>query len=314
MATKIKNRIAETNGDTTTQPEKPAAEKPAPEKIKELKSYYQKMHQREASRISIAVELVTPEMATAWLARNTHNRALKESVCSKYINYIHSREWTVNGEGVIIDETDNLLDGQHRLEAICRSGIPIPLMVVYGVNKDAFSTLNTGVTRSLADLLHIHKEENEKTLAGMLRLIATDRQGGLPSGRGKSRWSNQALRAILMEHPECRQCVKFTLPLCKRGIHPPTAVAFVFWKISTKYPEEATPFFTRVLTQEGIVPNSAESVLNRWLVNNSNSGRGSYLVSFVYVAAWIKAFNAFVEGRAPHSIAWKVNEAFPEVT
>jgi hypothetical protein len=61
--------------------------------------------------------------------------------------------WKLNGESVIFDSADRLLDGQHRLWACIESQRPFETVVVFGADPEAFTTIDQGRHRSPADHL-----------------------------------------------------------------------------------------------------------------------------------------------------------------
>jgi hypothetical protein len=260
--------------------------------------------------------MVWPETAAKWLARNKQNRPLGRHTVDRYKRAIRLGEWKVNGEAVIIDDADNLLDGQHRLQAIVESETPIPMLVVYGVPADAFPTLNSGKTRSLADVLMIRQEAHQRTVAGVLRILhraTLDRLGVRTVSGDKP--SNTELLTLLDKHPGVREAVDFIVPLCKKGLHPPALMAFLYYQMSASRPEVAEEFFTAFLTQTGIRPNSIESRLNDWIVNNAKDCR-TQEGAIYYLAIVIKAWHhRVVGGRVPQHLSWRAKggEPFPKI-
>lgn len=76
---------------------------------------------------------VTPEMAEHWLAsRNHHNRPLRPGVVRRYSDAMTRGEWRPHHQGIAF-AGDWLVDGQHRLAVIVRSGVTVELMVTHGV-------------------------------------------------------------------------------------------------------------------------------------------------------------------------------------
>jgi hypothetical protein len=94
---------------------------------------------------------VTPQMAAEWLAAgNIDNRAIRETVVRRYADMMRSGEWHATHQGVAFSER-RLIDGQHRLTAIVRSGQP-QWMVVFAEQSDqTFGVLDKGVNRNLRD-------------------------------------------------------------------------------------------------------------------------------------------------------------------
>jgi hypothetical protein len=265
------------------------------------------------ARVTAEVMLVTPEQAGEWLGHNKGNRPLGLKTVERYTHFLRSLEWVVNGESVIIDDRDNLLDGQHRLEAVVRGGVPIPMLVVYGVPPEAFATLNTGKTRSLADVLAIGNEPDHRTLAGALRFLHRDLQGKLGARvQSGERASNALLAALLADHAGLRKSVAFATEKCVRGLNPPAMWAFLHYRFSARHPERAERFLDTVLTQRGLVDGTAEMALNNWIKKNADKNRTQEGV-IRYLATVIKAWSLALAGRPVKELSWKANEGFPEI-
>lgn len=105
------------------------------------------------SQQSSKVELITPETASEMLENNCNNRALLKNVVVKYAASMDRGEYRLNGQPIIISDKGRLLDGQHRLQAIILSGKPISMFVTRGIDESTFDTIDTGKSRSPADVL-----------------------------------------------------------------------------------------------------------------------------------------------------------------
>ena len=101
------------------------------------------------------IETVTPDIAKRYLRINGHNRPISKGVVEKYAYAMIAEQWELNGEPIILDENNVLMDGQHRLQAVVMADIPVDMLIVTGVNKKCFDTINTGKNRSASDVLSI---------------------------------------------------------------------------------------------------------------------------------------------------------------
>jgi hypothetical protein len=104
---------------------------------------------------------VTPEMASMMLLGNRDNRKVKQTVVDYLANEIKLGRWQLTHQGVAISETGRLLDGQHRLLAIVKSGIPCKMMVTTGAHDETFMVLDSGVKRNLSDHTGLNKRTSE---------------------------------------------------------------------------------------------------------------------------------------------------------
>ena len=109
-----------------------------------------------ADKMTIKKERITPEIATQILATNIdRNRPVNVSRVGMYEHDMLTGKWVDNGETIKIDSEGRLVDGQHRLRAIERSGVPLWLWVARGVSPDAFETVDVGLTRTPRQLFNM---------------------------------------------------------------------------------------------------------------------------------------------------------------
>jgi hypothetical protein len=124
------------------------------------------------------VMTVTPAMAEKWLAATTfRNRNVSSTVVFRYAADIAKGEWLLNGESIVLDDNGNVIDGQHRLRAIMKSGRSIQSVVVRGVSSETFHTIDIGKKRGHGDVLSIAGYSNGILLAAGLRLIHAHKSG-----------------------------------------------------------------------------------------------------------------------------------------
>lgn len=118
------------------------------------------------------IVLVTPSLAAKWLSATTSkNRPMKPEALRQYIQSMRSGKWRENGESIVIDDNGNILDGQHRLQAVVSSGMSFRFAVIRGVDPDSFDTIDSGVRRTGKDVLTIAGYADGSTLAAVLSAI-----------------------------------------------------------------------------------------------------------------------------------------------
>lgn len=100
---------------------------------------------------------ITPQLAKEMLATNTAiNRRVSERAVAKYVSEMQKGQWIEdNGEFIKFDTRGQLIDGQHRLLAIIKSGCTIRMWVTRGVDDKAFLTIDTGLPRSIGAIAGI---------------------------------------------------------------------------------------------------------------------------------------------------------------
>lgn len=100
--------------------------------------------------LKCTVENITPEIAKNYLAMNCdNNRRIQQRRVDVYAEMMKAGEWKLNGEGIHFDSNGHLLNGQHRLSAIVKSGVTVQMLVV----KNAEGPFDRGQTRSTSQAL-----------------------------------------------------------------------------------------------------------------------------------------------------------------
>ena len=90
--------------------------------------------------LTVEVETVSPEEAAKYLEHNAKHRKIKEKKVDAYMKEMQDGKWQLNGKVLIFDANGRLLNGQHRLSAVVKSGVPLTVLVVRGVDPSVLET------------------------------------------------------------------------------------------------------------------------------------------------------------------------------
>lgn len=90
------------------------------------------------NHIALTIEEIDPAQAATMLLHNTRNRPMKPATVNTYAKVMSSGDWTFTGESISFDLRGRLVNGQHRLSAVVKSGVPITVVVVRGVPDSAW--------------------------------------------------------------------------------------------------------------------------------------------------------------------------------
>jgi hypothetical protein len=135
-------------------------------------------------------EIITPELAAKWLDDNLgedHNRPLRAERAAGFARDMETGNWHDNGETVKFDWNGRLVDGQHRLAAIVKAGLPMSMLVVRGVAPDSIHTIDMGVARRYSDVLKMNGVRNPATMAALERRLYLWHKHGIKAGKGSAR-------------------------------------------------------------------------------------------------------------------------------
>lgn len=127
--------------------------------------------------MQISVETITPEKAQEILDKNIKiNRKVRSHSVEVYAQMMKQGNWQLTHQGIAISDNGELLDGQHRLMAIIKSGVTLEMMVARGLHDQKFNVFDRGIKRNDADVLGI-----DPAIAEACRNLAIMMVGGTAS-------------------------------------------------------------------------------------------------------------------------------------
>ena len=262
---------------------------------------------------------VTPALATTLLQENIRNRNLSQRRVAAYAAEMTAGNWLDDGAPIRIAASGRLLDGQHRLAAIVRSGCTISLVMISGLDEETQLVSDTGKPRSFADFLGVRDYPNNVALAAVTSALWKWENGALDH-RGDWNKRPVASHHMLWELFQKRQPeIEVALKLAKqadRYVRMSRSVLasgyVVFSRISE---EDADDFYAQLACKA--TPCSAAAVLTRTMNNRETAAQAKGLVDQSWQTVFlIKAWNAYREGREISILRWarggKNREEFPE--
>jgi hypothetical protein len=118
--------------------------------------------------IEVYLVEITPDVASEMLDLNTKGqRTISRDAVERYATDMVTMDWLFNGAAILISNTNELLDGQHRLSAIIESGESQVVLIVRGIDPKAMTTIDAGRKRSYADSLKIRGFANHTAVAAI---------------------------------------------------------------------------------------------------------------------------------------------------
>jgi hypothetical protein len=129
---------------------------------------------------------ITPDIAKDLLKLNEagRNRRRKWWKIELYTKTMLNKRWKdKNGETIKISKTWKLLDGQHRLWAIVLSKVTVELLIVTGLDDNAFAYIDLGSNRDAADITSINGYQHyDSKLAYAIKCILLYEKSSLFKG------------------------------------------------------------------------------------------------------------------------------------
>lgn len=192
---------------------------------------------------------VTPSLAEEWLGRlherqrsqkKNHQRSLNEDLAND--------RFRLNGESIIFDSDNRLIDGRHRCEMVKAVGKPILALVVRGVAPEVYATIDDSAKRSGADALHASGIMNATNTAAAVVMFVRYQRGMI--FKNALVLSPIAISEILEKHPGLVASV--SLSGNYKDFPSNSTIAVCHYILGSIHKTDADLFFARLLSGEGL--------------------------------------------------------------
>lgn len=242
--------------------------------------------------VTVEWEIINPETALEYLEQNKDNRSLRGRAVDMYTRNIEAGEWKITGETVKFGKDGRLLDGQHRLSAIVRSGKPITTLVVRGLEPDVQSVIDTNIHRTAGDMLRFRGvvQGDQYVMASVGRIGVARDTGRLNSyGTINASISHVEIGDWLEKHPDAMEVVKLTRSMVGKKINvAPSPFAYAMWRLFQIDPDDAQDFLEAITEYKTEGDNDPRTTLIRAFSLSTYSHRPGITIGLMFTTwnAW----------------------------
>ena len=213
------------------------------------------MSKNTETGLNVQAVQLTPKKANELLAHNTHNRKVAQAKVNLWAEAMKRGEWRLNGEAIKISADGTILDGQHRLYAVVQSGVTIPILLITGLPRQSQETMDTGKSRSLADVFTLRGEKNAVLLAAVVSgLVKYERWGVQSAFVTSSGWPVTNGQAIqwLDDHPDVRASVNVARGIADHSYVTGKIAGILHYRFTHIDTEDGEDFFEKLDTGAGM--------------------------------------------------------------
>lgn len=261
------------------------------------------------TKITTSVELITPSKAQEYLTRNVNNRRLREIIVNVYADSMKRGLWRLSNDAICFTKSGKLINGQHRLQAICKSGCSAKFNVSRGYDEDDIMVMDNGVARSSGDVLYLQGIENSNTISGVIKrkLILNKSHQGI----GKYNHSNdKILNSVVNEeyfaHEEFYQDVVLFAKNCYRKLRVMAESEYggisAHLILDLNHSEEEVKSFFKEFVGANPETNGAIGLLRSKLVNDKISK--AKMSATMKQKLIIKTWNAYITGKSVRQLQY----------
>lgn len=263
--------------------------------------------------VTSVIHQVTPHEAAKYLDKMVKNRPLSEAVAESYAASMRRGEWRVNGQGLVFDEDDIMIDGQHRCRAIQLYGKPIEILIVRGVKRSVFDTIDDGYKRTIGNVLAIQGFAYSNAVAAVVSWAY--------------KWENDILRSPLSG--KRKLTAHQTIAMLRRWSDIPAAVeasqatksgkllfgrshfTFLRWATARARPATAREFWKIADTGEGITTGTPIAKLRDRMIEEAK--KRETLSPVIHLGMAIRVWNATVQNKPITFVRQRDDEPVPGI-
>jgi hypothetical protein len=213
-----------------------------------------------------SIETVTPELAQQWLGTNLRNRNLRPGGVAQYARDMESGRWRFTGEPIKFSVDGALLDGQHRLHAVFKSGVTLPMLVVRGLPAESQTFMDTGLKRTAPDALALMGEKQTSVLSSVAGMVVND------GARMSRRVSHAEILEVLAAEPLIRTITTEIMPALKLTCATPAVLGYAYWRLDKVSPDDTAKFFGALSSLAGLPAGSPVLALHKRLSGYTRGG------------------------------------------
>jgi hypothetical protein len=261
--------------------------------------------------LAVGFYVLHPKTAAYWLREhNTHNRGLRHGGVGALAVDIATGGWDVNGDTIRFDTDLVMFDGQHRAEAVVAAGIPVPIILVTGLEPVAQDTTDTGIKRTFADVLRLAGETDVNNIASVTAAVCRWKTGTIRGAGGRNNLSVRVLQKVLRDNPDIRDAVHVARSLRVHVAAQNSVSGLASWLFHNIDAADHDFFFDKLASGADLTENSPILRLRKRLL--SNVGAKAQLPKTEVLALFIKAWNHFRDGNEVTQLKFTSGGRAPE--
>jgi hypothetical protein len=253
--------------------------------------------------------LLTPEFAMQLLEHNSLNRPVSDGHVGRIARQIIEGKWKYNGDTIKISTEQEVLDGQHRLWAIIEAQMAVETVIVYGIERAAFSTIDTvRRLRTGGDTIALNGVKNYRNqIAGALGWLLRWQKGMLETYKvAENRVENCDIEAAFEQHPGLQRAAEAAMKV--RTVANPAVIAFAYYVMSNRNQEIADQFLDVLRDPTSTALSHPFFRLRNYFLADRQKKKDPVMS----IALIFKAANLVNHGREVTNLSWRSQGSNPE--
>jgi hypothetical protein len=230
---------------------------------------------RAAMSETPSLELVqmSPSLAQELLNQNPGNRCVRQTKVAQYSSDMAGGNWTLNGEPIIVSRDGKLNDGQHRCLAVIDSNATVPVVLMFGIERETRLTVDQGGARTAGDFLGMEGVHNAAISAAVARMVIAHERNEGKGLSGSAFVSSADIRERVRSDPSLAEAATFGVSnvTYSRNFAAGSLIGFAYYVLTHIHHDEARAFLERVCRGDGLKVGSPAHTLREKLIAEGRS-------------------------------------------
>jgi hypothetical protein len=262
--------------------------------------------------VTVEKVFVTPELALEWLDRNHNNRNITGPRVDLFVKLIRDGKWCLTHQGVAFYDDGDLADGQTRLTAIVKAGVPVWMFVTRGLPRASIHAIDGARPRNVRDVLHFLGMSLSQHHVAVTRLLWMEYD--LQRRDNAAVWDKNVVDTVVFTRfaSAVMEPVQFAMPASKaRGLSHSCCVAAVASAWFTQDKAKLLRFKELVASGAGADSDEQAAIrLRDYLLTTNLLSAGSGVRQELFIRC-CTALRAFLEGRPLSKLYCRPDSVFP---
>lgn len=264
---------------------------------------------------SVKIINVTPEMAQAFINSNKRNRKISEHRVTKYAKDMERGMWSP-ATMLIVDEDGSMVDANHRMMAVIKSGRTVPMVIFKGLEKKYIPMIDTGRPRTAGDMLAFLEEmdgiSSLRNKSVIVRWILRYKHNAISETKGFTDIGYDDIANFMLENKDgVEQAMKDFSSIRSMAVLSAGAAMFLIRDGNKEHKNRVDDFIRRIAEGENIKKGDPEFAAREALyrITAESGSQRSIKTFYAIVYAW----NAVVDNtpirliRTPKDFSIKEN-------
>jgi hypothetical protein len=214
---------------------------------------------------------LSPALAHIILANNPDNRNIRPVKVRHFASDMRAGRWPLNGETIIIADSGELNDGQHRLAGLIDANVTVPATLFFGAKRETRTTVDQGSARGAGAYLRMEGVPYAETAAGVARMILAYEDGNGATLATGNKFTAASIVDRAKRDAGVQEAINATAAFAHDGQPyglPHSIVAFGYYVFAREDEHSALDFMKQVVLGENLRAGLPAYVLRSKLLNN----------------------------------------------